>query len=266
MLAAAALIGAILLGVPLLLVGKDHDKRQDTAANLPRDTGLTVSGTTGGELGNYVPQPPSTSSDTASQPGGSPESKKHHFKKTASDGKPKTVTASPSSDSGKVRQSAPRPQTSGTAEQKKPSASNAPAAEPVTQGRWATYTFSMTNRLLGKCLVKNSSSRYVAQSSCNNDKWRLNFVGDGTYLIKNVAANQCLDTNGKDMYFSGCATGATGQRWSLYAGEGCSLVIASHRYGDYLTAWYDGTVTLADRSTVDNPSKYMWEAPSLRRC
>ncbi|WP_329167074.1 ricin-type beta-trefoil lectin domain protein (plasmid) [Streptomyces sp. NBC_01717] len=266
MLAAAALVGAILLGVPLLLVGEDHDNPHDSAANFPQDARMTDSSTTGGDLGNYVPQPPSTSS----QPDGSPESKKHHFKKTASDGKPKTAATSPGSDSGKVRQSAPQPQRSGTAEQKKPSASNAPAADPVTQGRWATYTFSMTNRLLGRCLVKNSSSTDVAQGSCDydndNDKWRFNAVGDGTYLIKNEAANQCLDTNGKDMYFSGCATGDIGQRWHFLAAEGCSLVIKSKQYGDYLTAWNDRRVTLADPSTVDNPGKYKWEAPSLRRC
>jgi hypothetical protein len=284
MLAAAALVGAVLLGVPLLFAGGDDDQR-GTSAEAGQDTLLT--GIDGREDGSgFAAAPPTAEPDAKDKDKDKEQNKDKDWTGTKPvlagiPGAKPVATGSDGTDEGAkdrdtdtvtdAHTSTATDTGTGGVEEGKKTTKQEPAesyTESETtspprpaQGEWLPGTHRMTNAHTGKCLVK-LSTRVVGQGSCGASSWQRYEVGDGTYLLKDTAANRCLDTDGTKLYVSSCTVKDTGQKWTV-SRSGCAVTLVSKPFGKYVTGWNDGTVSASARSSVDKPAKYQWRAPSL---
>ncbi|MGW3150326.1 RICIN domain-containing protein [Streptomyces sp. NPDC001177] len=271
MLAAAALVGAVLLAVPLLLTDRgDADKSATASAKVAQDTLLNS-----GEDSPLNPGPGNFVEEEKSPVVPKPNSRMPES--TSPQSQPGTDTVG-HGGSGKSADNAhgeggtqqqlhnqaqpePRPHDQ-PAEPRRPDAGQTLKVTIVTP-HWETETQRLTNEQTGKCLVKDPSSRVVTQGGCNGDTWQRYVAGDGIYLLKNVAANQCLDSNGEQLYVSPCTTKDEGQLWRLPQAGGCDVSLVSKAYNEYLTGWNAGNTTLVGSGSVDDQDKLKWRAPSL---
>lgn len=278
LLAAAALVGAVLLGVPLLFADGE-DQQRGTSAEAGQDTLLT--GIDGREDGSgFAAAPPTV------EPEAKDKNKDRAAKEPVLEGIPPRsghVAAGGSGTEERVKDSERGAGTetrtstdtdtgnSGNEEFAQNSRSrqlrdDSTKAEKLTSsrtavGKWLSGTHRMTNAHTGKCLVK-LSTRVVGQGSCGASSWQRYEVGDGTYLLKDTAANRCLDTNGTKLYVSSCTVQDTGQKWNV-SRSGCAVTLVSKPFGKYVTGWNDGTASASARGSVDKSAKYQWRAPSL---
>ncbi|MCL7429401.1 hypothetical protein [Streptomyces sp. YS415] len=292
MLAAAALAGVVLIAVPLLLAGTGDDERRQTTAGASQDTLLAGGDGTGDELGNFVADPSSDEADAKGKPGaeGKPGADEEGTDgahsgaglgdDTVPNGPPEpdsfAVTGEGGSgnggaDTGAADDAPARPDQDDTSQGGDSDGESQPAADDTPQLKseliqaWEKGSHRLTNQQTGKCLVR-TSTRSVAQGSCGSgDTWRRYSVASGTWLLKHVGANRCLDTDGKQLYLSSCTVKDAGQIWRLPTAD-CAVNLVSKAFGTYVTGWNDGTASATTRSAVDQAAKYRWRAPQLTGC
>ncbi|MER8223593.1 hypothetical protein ABTZ58_23980 [Streptomyces sp. NPDC094143] len=285
MLAAAGLVGAVLLAVPFLLAagGEEGDSRATARDGASHDLLLTDGGPNAQEAGAFVAEKPVDKQPVKSSDGtsGGKEPKGGSKQEAGSGVGPDTddavVTTTGGGDGGdedsgsgsdeRTDQDTDSDQDSdGAAEPKTSALQDAKVTRPESPARyWETTSHKLTNQATGKCLTKDSASRTVRTGSCG-DTWARYVVGDGTYLLKHKAANRCLDTNGQNLYVSSCTTKDTGQLWRPTVTEGCVVSLSSVPFGKYLTGWNDGSASLAASTTIDKADKRRWRIPSLGGC
>ncbi|MER8223527.1 hypothetical protein ABTZ58_23640 [Streptomyces sp. NPDC094143] len=128
-------------------------------------------------------------------------------------------------------------------------------------GQWESQRHRLTHAQTGDCLAREGD-RGVAQGACD-PVWRRYSVDDGTYLLKHVQANKCLDTNGTGAYLSDCTTKDSGQIWHLQVADGCAVTLASVPYDKYVTGRSGGRVEPASAGSAGHRAAYTWRAPSL---
>ncbi|MCX5400467.1 ricin-type beta-trefoil lectin domain protein [Streptomyces sp. NBC_00102] len=124
----------------------------------------------------------------------------------------------------------------------------------------ASSTLNYRNAHTGLCLA-GATDRTVSQYSCSvasqfapGVTWQ--WVNDAPLgLLKNTATGMCLDTNGADVYLSGCNTADRGQLWMYTAG---SYQLTSLLAGGALTGWNAGTVSVSPVGDVDVINKQHW--------
>ncbi|MFJ2095344.1 ricin-type beta-trefoil lectin domain protein [Streptomyces sp. NPDC087901] len=128
---------------------------------------------------------------------------------------------------------------------------------------WDPAYHSFKNVYTGLCL--SGSDRTVNQVTCGlpvsggtrSTDWTLGKTASGT-LIKNLPTGLCLDTNGADVYLSGCTASDTGQLWTVANYGGIVGVWPSQIIGHSLTGWNSGGVSVAKTSDVDMGTKFRW--------
>ncbi|MFJ7078990.1 hypothetical protein [Streptomyces sp. NPDC098781] len=127
------------------------------------------------------------------------------------------------------------------------------SATPAHAGDLMTFY----NMHTAKCLNGAPSLSKPVMSGCGaNAHWDVTSDSRGTKFMVG-AGIKCLDTNGTDVYLSPCSDADPGQWWNAYMDP--SSVRGYIRWGDkYLTAWNDGSLSMARSSQVDQPSKYHW--------
>ncbi|MEU3516860.1 hypothetical protein ABZ770_16490 [Streptomyces sp. NPDC006654] len=150
--------------------------------------------------------------------------------------------------------------TSGT--QKKAGSKKAAGGEKAPY--WEDIERHVSNAHTGKCLVAGAD-RVVAQSECGTSgAWRRLVVGDGVFLLKYVPADACLDSNGEEMYVSPCTTDDPGQLWRMPSSDHCEVAVSSKQYGEFVTGWNTGSVSLVGAELADEAAKHSWTlSPSL---
>ncbi|MFJ2095566.1 RICIN domain-containing protein [Streptomyces sp. NPDC087901] len=141
------------------------------------------------------------------------------------------------------------------------------AGSPAQAVEWPSDIYAFQNAYTGKCL--SGSGRSVSQLPCGlsvpqggsrSTDWNVadtdmpNSVKGG-FIIRNKATGLCLDTNGADVYLSGCATSDLGQLWTL---NNCEQSFTSWLAHQPLTGWNSGGVSVAAPETVDNDMKSRW--------
>ncbi|MFJ7078991.1 ricin-type beta-trefoil lectin domain protein [Streptomyces sp. NPDC098781] len=129
----------------------------------------------------------------------------------------------------------------------------AASASPAHAGQLRVFQ----NELSSKCLNGAPSLSKPVMSACGpNARWDLTNDSRGTKLM--VAAGiKCLDSDGTHVYLSPCNDATPGQRWNVHRDSDGIMTFITQ--GDkYLTAWNDGSLTMARTSEVDSRYKYMW--------
>ncbi|MFJ4152722.1 ricin-type beta-trefoil lectin domain protein [Streptomyces galbus] len=120
------------------------------------------------------------------------------------------------------------------------------AGTPAHAISWYPGIHEIKNVATGKCL--SGSGRTVNQVTCGlpvsggvrSTDWT--FSGDYfgfVQLYKNLATGLCLDTNGTDVYLSGCNEADLGQQWWWDS----DMIRGNHYPGD-LTGWNAGGVSM----------------------
>ncbi|MCX5400466.1 ricin-type beta-trefoil lectin domain protein [Streptomyces sp. NBC_00102] len=130
----------------------------------------------------------------------------------------------------------------------------------TTPASAASYT-SFKNAHTGLCLA-GATDRTVSQYSCSTQDsaaiaWTLtNNVAPFPFgMLKNSKTGMCLDTNGADVYLSGCVSEDAGQSWWFNGDKVVSLL-----NGRSLTGWNaDGVAVVADgEADVLNKQRWSW--------
>ncbi|MFE9837572.1 mannose-binding protein [Streptomyces sp. NPDC005551] len=177
-LAGAAIAGAVLVAIPLLLAGSANDERPDSAKGLAAgsDTVLNASSAPA-VLDDYVAKKPSSS-----------PSRKKPKKSTA----PKVVAAPPAAPSPSVRPS--------KSPEKKPKAETKPKADPKpdwgtrtvyatsvlqTGQSWSTNRIRMIMQTDGNLVVYNEDNKAIWASMTFGANHRAIFQEDGNLVIHN---------------------------------------------------------------------------------
>ncbi|MFJ7078526.1 RICIN domain-containing protein [Streptomyces sp. NPDC098781] len=255
MLAAAALVGTVLLAVPLLIATQGgEEKKTDQATAASEDIQLAQSDGELGSSGRFVEQP----SGQKPEPGGAPKV-------------PLPPDAGAPPGKGGVPNLLNIPKTDDTPdgqdESKKPEPLSGPAGPTERKPYWESQARTVKNEHTGKCLAKQADTRIGTQGSCDNATWLRYVVGDGTFLLKNPADKRCLDTDGTKMYVSSCTTADPGQVWRMpmTTGECNVAVLTSKHFGKNLTGWDAGNITLAPAAGTA-PEKQQWLLPGLTKC
>ncbi|MEU9385200.1 RICIN domain-containing protein [Streptomyces sp. NPDC048279] len=256
LLAAAALTGVVLLAMPLLLVGGDDKDKRPAGSEAQEKTLLTDKGVPA-DLQMFVPET-ATPQDGSTSPSPSASAKAKLAKDGDAAGPAVLQAGGGGADSSKDNQPSPT----------KSAVKLTPRlAYAQFTPYWESTTRRVTNQLTGLCLIRLRGERFVAQGSCGNEVWRRYVIGNGEYLIKNVPNNTCLDTDGKNMYLSGCTARDSGQHWKLPSAGSCTTYVVSVPNGTYLTGWNDRTASLAAQSAADKAGKLRWTfSPSLTGC
>ncbi|MFF3249224.1 RICIN domain-containing protein [Streptomyces sp. NPDC002870] len=259
MLAAAALVGAVLLAVPLVLSGQGDEDRADIAsADVTQDLLLADGEDAPQKPGTFVAQddvpeapkgPQKPEKEGGTEPDAGPGPAPQQIDVADEESGPDDGNGG-----GGAADESPKPQA------QRPTGRSM-TVKTVTVG-WDSQKHRLANEQTDKCLVMKASSRRVVQGSCSGDTWQRYTVGDGTFLLKSVAANRCLDTDGKELYLSSCTTKDPGQRWKLPTAGGCDVSIVSKQFGKHVTGWNDGSVTLGAADS-GAPDKRKWKAPTL---
>lgn len=253
LLATAALVGVVLIGVPLLLASSGDG---NSGSGKPKDGVPAGSKIDGSERGEFLAasgderSPSSTGPDRPSGNGG-PDDRQ--------DKAPGTERAEGTvRSSGTARQS-PSPRQS-------PSTAGGGRGSAVGQG-WEDGTHTLTNAESGTCLIRDSATdRSLGLGACASNTWtRYSTKGRGT-LLKHVQANRCLDTNGTDLYLSSCTTADSGQLWIFGLSAACRYTVKPAGQDKYLARWNDAKVNVAARSAVDVRDKLLWKASFASDC
>ncbi|MFI5689335.1 hypothetical protein [Streptomyces sp. NPDC051636] len=248
MLAAAALAGVVLLGVPILLIGgdgKDH-KRQQNVASSTDDTLLGDAAQEQPPSGKYAPAAPDEKHD-------SPEKSARPFHDNGSHEKAakapeQNTRGNEGAQQDNKRQASPASQTSKQAK---------PSAKATASGYWDTKERSVTNAQTGLCLT-TVKDRQVGQGSCGSGSvWTRYVMPNGTLLLKLKNADQCLDNNGGTVYVSSCSVHDSGQVWRTPSAGSCNIVLQANG-GTVVTGWNDKTVSMRARGNVDDADKQKW--------
>ncbi|MEU3521201.1 ricin-type beta-trefoil lectin domain protein [Streptomyces sp. NPDC006654] len=135
-------------------------------------------------------------------------------------------------------------------------------ASPAQAGGWNTSISEIKNGHTGKCL--SGSGRTVSQETCGlpvsggvrSTDW--DFYDNENSLVKlvrNKATGLCLDTNGTNVYLSGCTTSDPGQLWVVNT---CDQVLGSLTYNRDLVGWNTGGVSLESDKTGTDYDKIVW--------
>ncbi|MCL7430161.1 hypothetical protein [Streptomyces sp. YS415] len=255
-LAAAALTVALCVAVPVLLAqgggDSDHVTAESAGGNAPVSDPL-------GDLPPVLPESggePSASGDGRGEDGQAGKSDDSAVgddgslgeERPAGDGAdPGPAAGDEGSDTGGRPASDPDGQPTAEAP--------APRMTPVATGQWETASHTLAASATGKCLARQDA-RAVGQDSCGPHRWSRRGTGVGTYLLKHVGANRCLDTDGSKLYLSDCTPEDSGQVWRLTAADGCGVTILSVPFGTRVTAAGYTRATTSSSGTV-------WRAPSL---
>ncbi|MCL7429405.1 RICIN domain-containing protein [Streptomyces sp. YS415] len=145
-----------------------------------------------------------------------------------------------------------------------------PGVEGTPTNNWLEVQHRLTNVATGKCLTAGApGSRKLAQNACDDSPWRFEETGrPGRFLMKERTSGQCLDTNGKVLYLSGCTAQDEGQHWRVSTRlETCDVYIRSGAFDQrYLSGWLDGTLTVAPLAEIDDHAKRAWKSPTITRC
>ncbi|MFD9053559.1 RICIN domain-containing protein [Streptomyces zaomyceticus] len=302
MLAAAAIVGAILLGVPFALAGGDDDKDRTptaTAVDMPPDQMMLEEGDLDEDPGTFLPETDEGTGSgqpaAPSDPGGEKADATTEGTGSGSSAPPAdlkdsgtdTSQADEFSPSSKVR-AEEQPSTSTTApsasqeEKASPSQEEKPAPTPTPQPtrtrtpatgttsissssfspHWETKTYTVGNVASGKCLVRHSSSRAFIMGACSAGVWQRYEVSKGVFLLKNTAVNRCLDTDNSQLYSSSCTPADTGQLWKMPTADRCTVSIVAVSSGRHVVGWAEGKASLAPASGTD-ASKRTWKLPGL---
>ncbi|MFJ4153070.1 ricin-type beta-trefoil lectin domain protein [Streptomyces galbus] len=144
------------------------------------------------------------------------------------------------------------------------------SASPASAVDWEPGIIGFKNVHTGKCL--SGSGRSVGQETCGlpvsggsrSTDWYIAEDVNATkqnQMIRNKSTGLCLDTNGTDVYLSGCNSSDDGQLWGFNNCEGAL------GHGDrLLTGWNSGGVNLPVRGTVDNVDKSLWHLTTGAGC
>ncbi|QKV96030.1 hypothetical protein HUT19_33450 [Streptomyces sp. NA02950] len=260
MLAAAALAGVVLLGVPILLIGgddKDH-KGQQNVANSRDDTVLGDAGQEQPPSGKYAPSTPEEERDSPGKKGDSPGEKRDSLKPDRpfhGNGPHEKAAKAPEGNTkgGNGEQEAAKPQASSAAISKQAK----PSAKVAASGHWETKERSVTNAQTGLCLT-TVNGREVGQGSCGGSSvWTRYVMPDGTALLKLKSANRCLDNDGGNLYVSSCTPNDAGQVWRTPSAGDCEVVLQASG-GALVTGWNDKTVSMRARGDAGDADKQKW--------
>lgn len=251
MLAAAALAGVVLLGVPILMIGGDEDdeKKRENISNAAQDTLLGETGEEQAPSGKYAPSVPKQ--DSSKKPSADPSGGRGNKggNGTQEDGKLAFDKAAEPVAAGQ------RPASRTHVEkQLKPSAPPSPKA--AASGYWETKERKVSNANSGLCLT-TVNGRVVGQKTCGTSVWTRYVMPGGQMLLKLKSANQCLDTNGGALYVSPCTPKDPGQVWRAFSAGDCKVALQASG-GAYATGWNNGTVSMRARGDVDVAAKQKW--------
>lgn len=119
--------------------------------------------------------------------------------------------------------------------------------------------FYLYNAHQEKCL---SASLDMAQRSpvlgtCDPINFTRIWGYNTDWMLRNIIRNQCLDTNGRDVYLSTCSSADEGQKWDRYHHTKRGLESLAFP-GRVIVAWNDGKISLANPDDVDEATKYEW--------
>ncbi|CAM5567789.1 hypothetical protein [Streptomyces fumanus] len=242
-LAGVALAGATALGVPLALTHTGDGQDRSTASDvLSADReGAPV---TGGPATGTAPEPSSSGSPT-----GSPD---------AEEPDPETEKAAPdptpdADGSGPATEDEGRDDRAGRAGE----ADKETAADGDGTASWERTVRRLLNTASDKCLVAGAE-RTVVQGECGADGWQRQASGDGVFLLRFTSAGMCLDSNGESLYVSPCTAEDPGQLWRMPKAGACAATLTSEEFGEYVTGWNTGSVSLVPAEKADKAAKYTW--------
>ncbi|HEY5835600.1 hypothetical protein [Streptomyces sp.] len=270
MLAAAAMVGAVLLAVPFLMAGGDDEERNPRTGTVAQDT-LLSDGDGPHADGVFVPEDPpedSTSAPSApvlvkkTRPATVPGGPGGPYVLSRNKPEPKPEELPPPPSLRKERQEqAPQPTVSPKA------APPQPVSKDTTAPYWESTRRHVANGHTGKCLATIDSGRMVGQGDCGSaPTWQRFVVGDGTFLLRITSTNNCLDSNGETPYVSPCTVKDAGQLWRMSWVDTCAVTLVSPKYTEYLTGWNAGTVSVVDPGTADVPAKHNWAISTAAGC
>ncbi|MCC8338936.1 RICIN domain-containing protein [Streptomyces sp. R1] len=182
-LAGAAIVGAVLITVPLLLVGSNNKHREESPATTvaASEADTVMDGEDHSDQGHFVAQNPSPTP-------------------TPSESK----TAKPAADAGSAKKSSPSAKPSASSSPEKHKAAPPPAAAPpAPKGPDLTHTL-IRNTENGTCLTlpeNTSGSQRQAACSTSDKSQRWTFEkssvkgpnGHNLYVIRNDKNNLCVD-------------------------------------------------------------------------
>ncbi|MET9596024.1 hypothetical protein ABZY45_34620 [Streptomyces sp. NPDC006516] len=143
---------------------------------------------------------------------------------------------------------------------------------PAHAVTWDSGIHAWQNDYTGKCL--SGSGRTVAQETCGlpvsggarSTDWTYSDIANAekdSVLVRNKLTGLCLDTNGTDVYLSGCTTADPGQHWGF---NDCERVLGSHLTSRMLTGWKTGGVSMANPADVDDDAKSAWHRLGKEGC
>ncbi|MEU3516889.1 hypothetical protein ABZ770_16640 [Streptomyces sp. NPDC006654] len=268
MLAAAALVGVVLLAVPLLLTAGDKDKT-DTRRHVPQDAVLAGGGTAE-TTGAYVPDQADDGSKSATAQ--QKDSGRHTQAKQKKGDEPDSPVQGterggnhPSGDgSTGVHGETARPENKTTQKTARTSAQTSAKVEKTASApTWEKTARQFSNGHSGMCLSRIGPGRFVGESGCGSDTWKRLVLGTGYVLIKHVQSDMCLDTDENELYVSPCTDKDPGQRWRTPSAGGCTVYLQS--IGNrYLTGWNTNTASMRLKDDADDPAKQKWRvSPSV---
>lgn len=258
MLAAAALAGVVLLGLPILMIGGDGDdeEKRENVSNAAQDTLLGETGEEQPPSSRYAPSAPKQ--DASKKPSADPSAglgpqegpgKAPDGNKSGNDAQQDAKWAF---DKAAEPASAGQRQASQTATEKQVK----PSANAAASAYWETKERKLTSAHTGKCLT-TVNGRSVGQGSCGSSVWTRYVMPGGMTLLKLKSANQCLDTDGSKLYVSPCTAHDSGQVWRAFSAGDCKVALQASG-GAYVTAWNNGTVSMHARGDVDVAAKQKW--------